>query len=178
MNLRAAVSLIAEGSGIDSSSTAVILSFAGVIITSLLTVLTAVLRNKDRQERNADRRKIEEETTDVILKRVRAELDRAYETIDIKDAQLHKYARFLAQNRVRFENLGIMVPDIDTDEGPSLYEKVQQVRVEIDRAAADDAVCAQRKDDDDDRQRAHDDDLQRKHDEAESDKLLDEDRRG
>lgn len=120
-----------------NSEIAGMLSLAGVIITALLTTLTAIRSGKDRRERNADRRKIEEETTDVILKRVRAELDRAYEMIDIKDSQLRKYSRFLAVNRARFETLGIAVPEIEPDEGPSLREDISRIRVEVDREAAD-----------------------------------------
>lgn len=135
----------------STSQLAAILSLAGVVITGLLTALTAIRSGKDRRERSADRRKIEEETTDVILKRVRRELDRAYETIDIKDRQIRAFARFLASNRDRFISLGIRAPDIEPDEGPFLRDDIQQIRVEVDRDADD---------------------------ERESDTLLDEDRRG
>ena len=135
----------------SGSQIAAILSLAGVVITGLLTTLTAIRSGKDRRERNADRRKIEEETTDVILKRVRRELDAAYLSIDIKDRALRQYARFFRLNRERLELAGFTVPEIELDEGPVLSEQQQEVRVEIDRAAED---------------------------ERESDKLLDEDRRG
>jgi hypothetical protein len=137
LNALTVVRNLAEG--MDSSSQlAAVLSLSGVVITGLLTALTAIRSGKDKRERNADRRKIEEETTDVILKRVRRELDRAYEVIDIKDSKLRKYARFLAQNRSRFESLGIQVPDIDPDDdGPSLREEVRSIRVEVDQAVSD-----------------------------------------
>jgi hypothetical protein len=135
-----------------SSLVAAVLSLSGVVITGLLTTLTAIRSGKDRRARNSDRRMIEEETTDVILRRVRAELDRAYETIDIKDAQIRRYVRFVAANRVQFAALGIKVPEVDPDEGPTLYEQGQRIRLEVDRAAADDAVSMQRKVDDDERE--------------------------
>jgi len=122
----------------SGSQIAAILSLAGVVITGLLTTLTAIRSGKDRRERNADRRKIEEETTDVILKRVRRELDAAYLTIDIKDMALRQYSRFFRLNRAKLEADGYVVPDVEVDEGPVLSAQQQQVRVEIDRAAADD----------------------------------------
>jgi hypothetical protein len=117
----------------DSGTVAAVLSVAGVVITGLLTALTAFRTGKDKRERNADRRKIEEETTDVILKRVRKELDRAYETIDIKDRQLRGFKRWLDRNRDRFAQLGIIEPDIEPDEGPSLRDDIGSLRVQIDR---------------------------------------------
>lgn len=134
-----------------SGEVAAILSLAGVVITALLTTLAAVRSGKDRRERNADRRKIEEETTDVILKRVRRELDSAYLAIDQKDDELSIYREFFRRNRSRLEAMGLEVPVVDIDRGPVLAEVAQRVRVEIDRDAAD---------------------------ERESDTLLDEDRRG
>lgn len=117
----------------DSSVVAAILSVAGVIITSLLTLLTAIRSGKDQRERNADRRKIEEETTDVILKRVRRELDRAYEAIDIKDSKLRRFGRWVTDNRERFAELGIQPPDVDIEEGPTnLREEIGTLRVKID----------------------------------------------
>lgn len=138
----------------SSSQIAAVLSLAGVLITALLTTLTAIRSGKDKRERNADRRKIEEETTDVILKRVRKELDRAYEAIDLKDAQLRQYSRFMAMNREKFTSLGIRVPDVDVDEGLRLRENMRRVRVEID----------------DDERRVHDDDY-------EDDRLTEDDQR-
>lgn len=127
--------------GVDSlngsSMVAAILSLAGVLITGLLTALTAIRSGKDRSERATDRRKIEEETTDVILKRVRRELDRAYEAIDIKDGQIRTFTRWLDNNRNRFVALGIQLPDIEPDEGPYLSEDIKHVREEIDRATLD-----------------------------------------
>jgi hypothetical protein len=117
----------------DSGTVAAVLSVAGVVITGLLTALTAIRTGKDKRERNADRRKIEEETTDVILRRVRRELDRAYEMIDMKDRQLRSFKRWLDRNRDRFVQLGIDVPDIETDEGPSLRDDIGSLRVQIDR---------------------------------------------
>jgi hypothetical protein len=121
----------------DSSELAAILSLSGVVITGLLTALTAIRAGKDRRERNADRRKIEEETTDVILKRVRGELDRAYEVIDLKDRKLRQWQRFAYINRERFAELGIQVPDIDIDEGPTVRDEARRVRFELDTAADD-----------------------------------------
>jgi hypothetical protein len=122
-----------------SSEVAAILSLAGVVITGLLTALTAIRSGKDRRERNADRRKIEEETTDVILKRVRAELDRAYEAIDIKDAALRKYANFFRINARRLDEMGLRVPEVDTDEGPRMREDMRRFRVELDQTAHEEA---------------------------------------
>lgn len=138
----------------SSSEIAAILSLAGVVITGLLTTLTAIRSGKDKRERNADRRKIEEETTDVILKRVRKELDRAYEAIDTKDRLLRQYARWMKTNKPKFETLGIEVPDIDIDEGSLMRDNMHRVRVEIDQ--------------DEDRERR---------DDAEDDRLSRDDRR-
>jgi hypothetical protein len=122
-----------------SSEVAAILSLAGVLITGLLTTLTAIRSGKDRRERNADRRKIEEETTDVILKRVRAELDRAYEAIDIKDLALRKYANFFRVNERRLYEIGLQVPEVDTDEGPRMREDMHRFRVELDQSTEDES---------------------------------------
>lgn len=123
----------------DSSELAAVLSLSGVVITGLLTTLTAIRSGKDRRERGADRRRIEEETTDVILKRVRGELDRAYEVIDLKDRKIRQYARFISANRERFEQLGIEVPDLTgIDEMPTVREEARRVRFELDTAADDD----------------------------------------
>lgn len=132
LNPVAAVMHMAEG--MDSSSQlAAILSLAGVVITGLLTALTAIRSGKDRRERTADRRKIEEETTDVILKRVRRELDRAYEAIDSKDEKLRVYDEFFTVNRIPLSRMGLKVPDVDIDDGPQrLREDMHRVRVEID----------------------------------------------
>jgi hypothetical protein len=128
----------------ESSELAAVLSLAGVLITGMLTTMTAIRSGKDRRERGADRRKIEEETTDVILKRVRGELDRAYEVIDMKDRKIRQYARFISINRERFESLGIEVPDLTgIDEGPTVREEARRVRFELDTAADD-----EREDDD------------------------------
>lgn len=124
----------------DSSELAAVLSLSGVLITGLLTTLTAIRSGKDRRERGADRRKIEEETTDVILRRVRGELDRAYEVIDMKDRKLRQWARWVSENRERFEALGIEVPDLTgIDEGPTVREEARRVRFELDIAADDEA---------------------------------------
>lgn len=124
-------------SGIGSSSVAVYVSFAGIIITALLTLLTAVLRNKDRRERNADRRKIEEETTDVILKRVRRELDSAYELLDEKDAALLGWQQWADENGPAFSRAGITRPRIRMNHRP-ISETLTQVRRELDSDDDDD----------------------------------------
>jgi hypothetical protein len=121
----------------DNSELAAVFSLSGVVITALLTTLTAIRSGKDRRERTADRRRIEEETTDVILKRVRRELDRAYEVIDIKDRKLRLCTRFIHVNREQFATLGIEVPDLDIDEGPTVRDEARRVRFEIDTAADD-----------------------------------------
>lgn len=124
----------------DASTAAAVLSLSGVVITGLLTALTAIRSGKDRRERNVDRRRIEEETTDVILKRVRRELDRAYEAIDLKDAALRKYAYFFQVNAGKLQELGMRVPDVDPDVGPTrLRDDMSRIRVEIDRDAQDES---------------------------------------
>lgn len=131
----------------DSSQLAAVLSLSGVVITGLLTALTAIRSGKDRRERNADRRRIEEDTTDVILKRVRGELDRAYEVIDIKDNKLRTYDRFFRVNRAKLEAAGFIVPDVGIDEGPTMREVASRVRIEMDSAASDEDQDYRRSDD-------------------------------
>lgn len=126
-----------SSSVVESSGTATALSLAGIVITAGIALLTAWMQRKGRRERDSDRRKIEEETTEVILKRVRAELDRAYRVIDLKDSKLRTYSRFFYDNRSALADMNLRVPDVDIDEGPLLREQMAQVRVEIDKAADD-----------------------------------------
>jgi hypothetical protein len=117
----------------DSSTTAAALTLGGVIITALLTVYAALRTGKDRMERNADRRKIEEETTDVILRRTRRELDRVYRLLDSRDEVIKQFHRFIRANREDFERCGISVPDFDVDDDFSVLETAHEVRMVIDK---------------------------------------------
>lgn len=131
MMILAVVQWVSEESSSGLAASA--LTLTGVVITALLATYTAVRSSKDRKERNTDRRKIEEETTDVILKRVRRELDRAYEALDLKDEKLRIYDRFFVDNRKTLSRMGLVVPDVDIDEGPQrLRDDMRRVRVEID----------------------------------------------
>jgi hypothetical protein len=131
MMILAVVQWVSEESSSGLAASA--LTLTGVVITALLATYTAVRSSKDRKERNTDRRKIEEETTDVILKRVRRELDRAYEALDAKDDKLRIYDKFFTDNRKTLSRMGLLVPDVDIDEGPQrLRDDMRRVRVEID----------------------------------------------
>jgi hypothetical protein len=118
----------------DSSTIAATLSLAGVVITGLLTAMTALRSGKDRMERNAARRQIEEETTDVILARTRRELDRVYGMLDARDMTIRELERWIRSNRDNFAQCGISVPDFDTPEA-SVREMVRQFRPVIDEEA-------------------------------------------
>lgn len=105
----------------DSGQLGVILTFAGVLITAVLAAFTALRTGKNSQERSSDRRKIEEETTDIVLKRVREELKRAYAVIDKKNRIIRRMRTELTQwiesNRDKFIELGITrFPNLSLDE--------------------------------------------------------------
>lgn len=100
----------------DASSTAAVVSGAGVVITALLTTFTAIRSGRDRRERETDRRRLEEQTTDAILDRVNKELTRAYKLIDKKDRQIRTFTLWIQANREKFERLDIDVPSFIFDE--------------------------------------------------------------
>lgn len=100
----------------DGSTTAAVVSGAGVIITALLTTFTAIRSGRDRRERETDRRKLEEQTTDAILERVNKELTRAYKLIDKKDRQIRTFTIWVNANRDLFTQLGIDVPSFMFDD--------------------------------------------------------------
>lgn len=119
----------------DSSTIAAALSLTGVVITAGLAAFTAIRSGKDRMERNASRRRIEEETTDVILARTRRELDRVYRVLDARDETIRLLDRWMRKNKENFTKCGITVPDFDVSpiaDNPSVTELVRQFRPVID----------------------------------------------
>lgn len=79
--------------------------YVPIIVAVLTGVITPIILQRSLTK--ATRRKMEEDTTDVILNRVRAELKRAYEIIDARDRRIRRYETWLRVNKEKFGALGI-----------------------------------------------------------------------
>jgi hypothetical protein len=115
----------------DNSVVAEIISGAGVVISAGLAAFSTIRNARDKGERAADRRNLEERTTDRILTRVYAELDRAYEFIDEQEMALQAVRDWIWANRAKFDQCGVTpAPRLNVSRA-SLRADVEKLRAEM-----------------------------------------------
>lgn len=127
------ITLVAMESGMGPA----IASGVAVVISAALAVLSTWRSSRDKRERDADRGRIEEETTDIILARVQRELTRVYGVLDKRDRRIAQFMRWVHVNRDGFSDCGIDVPEFVFDWDGEEIVKLGEPMLTVDPAEPD-----------------------------------------